>query len=194
MVISKQDVTRKIRNIVRNNTRRITPKNSVKLYGGPFDGQTIPLTTLAAEGPFTLEFSCRGFVGHYHGNQWYAGANNNPAKALIDTTITKDIALDSIVGEGAASILRATTSHKAAALNDRMDTLIDDLAVDLKAIVVDIEGSHATTRKHYGRYMQVLSKFASGDKHNAQFIALALIRAGANRQGIADAMRVSFGL
>jgi hypothetical protein len=69
-----------------------------------------------------------------------------------------------------------------------IDAIVKDLAKDLKPLVRDIEDSPKTTQNHYGSYMSVLSQIG-GDADNKRLIALALIDAGANEQGVRDALR-----
>lgn len=77
-------------------------------------------------------------------------------------------------------------------LNDKQKQLISDLANDLRETVTKIEGKLATTRNHYGDYMSLIGGLAKGNRTVGQVIALALIEAGANAQGVNDALRVSF--
>ena len=74
----------------------------------------------------------------------------------------------------------------------KLKQLITDLAGDLKPEVAKIESRIATTRHHYGDYMALLSGIAR-DKATAKVISMALVEAGANTQGVADAMRVTYG-
>jgi hypothetical protein len=75
---------------------------------------------------------------------------------------------------------------------EKLDALVLDVANDLRGTVKDIENSIKTTQNHYGRYMSLIGQLAKGDKTTGNFIALALIEAGANRQGVTAALRVSF--
>jgi uncharacterized pyridoxal phosphate-containing UPF0001 family protein len=75
---------------------------------------------------------------------------------------------------------------------DRARELIDGIARDLAETVQRIEAKTATTRNRYGDYMAVIGTLAD-NKAKATFIALALVKAGANRQGVSDAMRVMYG-
>lgn len=75
---------------------------------------------------------------------------------------------------------------------EKLDAMVKDMANDLRGPVSDIEASIKTTQNHYGRYMSLIGQLATGNKTTANFIALALIEAGANRQGVTDALRVSF--
>ena len=73
--------------------------------------------------------------------------------------------------------------------NEKLKTLITELASDFKPSVKKIETSIKTTQDHYGDYMGLLSTLAKTKQH-AQIFALALIEAGANRNGVSSAMRV----
>lgn len=72
-------------------------------------------------------------------------------------------------------------------MNAEQKAILKDVAIDLEPLVRDIEDSPMTTQNHYGDYMSVLSQ--AGDSDNKRFIALALIDAGANKQGVRDALR-----
>ena len=69
---------------------------------------------------------------------------------------------------------------------------VEELANDLKELVQETESSAKTTQNHYGKYMSILSQLSHGDKRTGNIVALALIRAGANQQGVKDALRLSF--
>ncbi len=73
--------------------------------------------------------------------------------------------------------------------NEKLKKLISELAVDFKPAVEKIEASIATTKNHYGRYMALISSLAKTEQH-AQIFAMAMIEAGANRQGVASALQV----
>lgn len=68
--------------------------------------------------------------------------------------------------------------------------LIADLVVELKPEVAKIEASPATTKAHYGRYMTLLSGLTG---YKREVMALALIEAGANTEGIAWAFKLTGG-
>jgi hypothetical protein len=72
---------------------------------------------------------------------------------------------------------------------ETLNKLIDDLASDMKDAVTQIESGFKTTQNNYGRYMQLLSTLAK-NKAEGQVFALALIKAGANRQGVSSALQV----
>lgn len=67
--------------------------------------------------------------------------------------------------------------------------LISDLAKELKSVVENTEKSFATTKNHYADYMAIINQLSKGNKKMAQVIALALIQAGGNKQGILSAMQ-----
>jgi hypothetical protein len=71
-----------------------------------------------------------------------------------------------------------------------LDTLIADLAEDFRPQVLKIEASIPTTKNHYGQYMSLLSQMAKDDKNLAMVFSLALVKAGANREGIKSALRI----
>lgn len=72
---------------------------------------------------------------------------------------------------------------------EKLNQLINDLASDMKDAVTKIESGFKTTQNNYGNYMQLLSTLAK-DKQTAQIMAMAMIRAGANRQGVSSALQV----
>lgn len=72
-----------------------------------------------------------------------------------------------------------------------VQTTIDNLAELFREAVTEIEAQHPSTRGHHGIYMGLLSRFAD-DREQATILAKALIQAGANEQGVNDALRVSF--
>lgn len=75
---------------------------------------------------------------------------------------------------------------------DRLDTLIDDLADELKELVTEIETGSETTQNHYGHYMSVIIGASAGNKAKGQIVAVALIKAGANKAGVKSALSLSF--
>ena len=78
----------------------------------------------------------------------------------------------------------ATTQH-----TPKLDALIADLANDLREMVEKIEARPMTTRGHYGDYMSLISSTTS-DRPTARIVALALKEAGANVQGVQDALQI----
>jgi hypothetical protein len=70
--------------------------------------------------------------------------------------------------------------------------LIREAAPDFIPAVQDIEKSIKTTQNHYGRYASVISQLAKGDKNKSFFYGACLIEAGANRQGVIDALKILF--
>lgn len=72
-----------------------------------------------------------------------------------------------------------------------LDSMILDLASDLEPLVSEIESGTKTTKGNYGRYMGLLSALAN-NKESAQIMALAMIKAGANKQGVSDGLKIAF--
>ena len=65
-----------------------------------------------------------------------------------------------------------------------------DLANEFRAVVSAIEASALTTRNHYGRYMQALLTLGDGTPEREKELAGVLVAAGANKQGVADALNL----
>ena len=63
---------------------------------------------------------------------------------------------------------------------------------DIIKMVQDIEAKPETTRNHYGDYGSALSRLSQGRKIVAQLLSLAFVKAGANAQGVADALKTFF--
>lgn len=75
-----------------------------------------------------------------------------------------------------------------------LEKVVNDTADDLRPMVAEIEAdAHPTTQYNYGRYMAVISTLSSGKESVARVIALALLRAGANRDGVSWALRLTIG-
>ena len=79
-------------------------------------------------------------------------------------------------------------------LSPQLQSLINDLAEDFKSEVSKIEKRPATTKNHYGDYMAFIDTIGKGmNGAQKKIVALALIKAGASSQGVADAMKISTG-
>lgn len=65
---------------------------------------------------------------------------------------------------------------------------IDEVVELLKPIVEKIESSPATTKDHYGNYAAILGTAAPGTKEK---LAACLIKAGANQNGVAWALKLT---
>lgn len=72
--------------------------------------------------------------------------------------------------------------------------LILDLAKDLAPFVRDVESGKIpkTTRNSYGTYGQMLTRLSKGKRRGAIILSYALLQAGANAQGVSDALQVFF--
>jgi hypothetical protein len=77
-------------------------------------------------------------------------------------------------------------------LNEKQQQFVNEFAADpdIVKLVADIEAKPATTRNHYGDYGAALSKLSGGRKVVAQLLGLAFVKAGANSQGVNDALNV----
>ena len=65
---------------------------------------------------------------------------------------------------------------------------LEELIADLKPQVAQIEQSITTTKGHYGRYMAILARYP---KEYRKTLALLLLKAGANYEGLKWALRLS---
>ena len=79
--------------------------------------------------------------------------------------------------------------NPAPAASAELALLIDGLADDLRDSVKEIEKSIPSTQNHYGRYMALLGQLSGNNRRTASILAAAMIRAGANSQGVRDAMQ-----
>jgi hypothetical protein len=72
--------------------------------------------------------------------------------------------------------------------------LILDLAEDLAPFVKDVESGKIpkTTRNNYGAYGQMLTRLSRGKRRGAIILSYALLKAGANAQGVSDALQAFF--
>jgi len=74
---------------------------------------------------------------------------------------------------------------------EKTNVLVAHLAEDLKPEVERIEASLSTTQFHYGEYMCLLGKcLQQYGRKWAMATAVALVEAGANRQGVGWAARI----
>lgn len=69
----------------------------------------------------------------------------------------------------------------------RVEECIAGLAEDMAPLVKDIEARPNTSQNHYVDYGAVIRQFGGDDQVKQGLVAVALVRAGANRQGITTA-------
>ena len=70
--------------------------------------------------------------------------------------------------------------------------LIIQIAEDFRGAVAEIEDTTPTTKNHYGAYLGMISR-TKGDNFTKSMVAVALIKAGANFDGVLDAYRINTG-
>jgi len=75
-------------------------------------------------------------------------------------------------------------------MNDKQNKLIDDLALEMKEAVTVIENGIKTTQDNYGPYMNLISYLGKGNKNMEKVMAIALMRAKANANGVRNALKV----
>lgn len=76
---------------------------------------------------------------------------------------------------------------------EKLLAMISEMADDLKGVVEEIENnSMQVTQHNYDRYMTVIHELSNGNKTQAMLVVMALLDAGANREGVKNAMRVCY--
>ena len=70
--------------------------------------------------------------------------------------------------------------------------LIMQLAEDVAPFVREVESGIKTTRNNYGRYGAMLTRLSKGNKKMAMILGYAMMQAGANGQGVHDALQAFF--
>ncbi len=78
---------------------------------------------------------------------------------------------------------------------DTLRELLTDMAEEVREVVERIEAGPHLTKGHYGEYMALLSAIddPDGQMKRKIIMASALIMAGADREGVADAFRLTMG-
>ena len=71
---------------------------------------------------------------------------------------------------------------------EKADAIIAGLANDLRPAVEKIEKAIPVTRNHYGAYLDFFT--ICTDSTNRKIVAYALLKAGANKEGVLDALRI----
>jgi len=71
--------------------------------------------------------------------------------------------------------------------------LMNETVTDLKPIVQSVErDAMSLTKGNYGEYLKLLSQPHCKDATTAKFLAIALILAGANQQGVRNALAIAY--
>jgi hypothetical protein len=78
-------------------------------------------------------------------------------------------------------------------MNPQVAKLISEMADELRPSIAELEAAPAATMNHYGAYMGIIGRIAKEDKGFAKVAVLALIAAGANREGVVAAYKLCFG-
>jgi len=71
---------------------------------------------------------------------------------------------------------------------EKANAFINDLVEIYKPVVKEIEASMMMTKDHYGEYMNVIGQGNSNSIR--QLTAVALVKAGANKDGVLAALRI----
>ncbi len=72
--------------------------------------------------------------------------------------------------------------------NEQAQAAIEGVIETLKPIVKKIEGGPQLTKNHYGQYMGILGM--ANDTEAREKLAACLVKAGANIEGIASALKL----
>jgi len=78
-------------------------------------------------------------------------------------------------------------------MTTKPDSELKEIADAIVSFVKFTEGKPPVTRGHYGEYMSLLSAVSNGDVRVARNLAMTLKDAGANRQGVDDALKIVVG-
>ena len=78
---------------------------------------------------------------------------------------------------------------------EKVQSAIDQLASDpdIKECIKQIENLPLTTQNHYGDYMNSISRLCGNNKQMIKVVGLALIKAGANKNGVVSAVNILAG-
>jgi hypothetical protein len=74
---------------------------------------------------------------------------------------------------------------------DKLSEMLRELEPEASAMVKAIEAKPMVTKDHYGEYLTVLSRVQ--DEHSlmaAKVLAIAMMKAGANQQGLRAALSI----
>jgi len=73
--------------------------------------------------------------------------------------------------------------------SQQLKDAISKLANEFKPLLADIHNQDANTKNYYGDYLSILSQFAD-NKGKLKLIALSLMYAGANVEGVEAAVKI----
>tara|TARA_R110000803_G_scaffold136034_1_gene203009 strand:+ start:42006 stop:42260 length:255 start_codon:yes stop_codon:yes gene_type:complete len=81
-------------------------------------------------------------------------------------------------------------SNQQLAPSPQFTSRLQAIADELKPIVKLTESRIATTQYYYAEYGTLISRLSDGNPEYADIVALALIKAGANKQGVANGRKL----
>ncbi len=76
-------------------------------------------------------------------------------------------------------------------MSNPADAIVQEIADSLRPRIAEVEASPETTRGHYGFYLGLFSRFTD-QRAQAVILSRALVKAGANRRGVRDALRICY--
>lgn len=72
---------------------------------------------------------------------------------------------------------------------EKVRAIIKEMAEDVEEVVKEVEGRDPSTRGHYANYATIIKDLTRDKGSSMKYaVALALIEAGANPQGVRDAV------
>jgi len=78
-------------------------------------------------------------------------------------------------------------------MTTELKNTIEKLATEFTPLLNEIHSKSSTTKNYYGEYMNILSRFSNKGIGTIKLIALGLIKAGANVNGVNDAVKIIAG-
>ena len=75
--------------------------------------------------------------------------------------------------------------------NVKVEELILELVEELRETVEHIESMPEITKGHYDSYLTLITTAARGNARHGMLVGTALIRAGANHNGVMSAMKLT---
>lgn len=70
--------------------------------------------------------------------------------------------------------------------------IVSAMADDLRPVIADIKANPPTTKDNYDQYYKLIDRLAGGNRTRLLLVVLALMEAGADREGVRHATKVAF--
>jgi len=86
------------------------------------------------------------------------------------------------------------THNKTEKAAEQLKQLINEITEDLRPQVEAIESGLPTGQNNYQAYYAVISRLGNGDRTKLAIVAVALVKAGANEQGVYHGLKTALGV